>query len=143
MLTLAAGANAEDVAFSNPPGVAAPAGYSHVAVVPAGHRTIYVAGQLGFLPDGTMAGEPGDFSAQAEQAFRNVSEALRSAGSSWDQVVKINMYVTDARSQLPLLRQVRDRFVNTDSPPTSTTVQIASLVVPGALFEIDAVAVQP
>jgi enamine deaminase RidA (YjgF/YER057c/UK114 family) len=111
--------------------------------VPGGQRIIFVAGQLGFLPDGKMAGDPGDFKAQAHQAFKNVDAALIAAGAEWKHVVKINMYVTDAESQIPLLRQVRDSFVNTSAPPTSTTVEISRLVVEGALFEIDAVAVLP
>jgi hypothetical protein len=42
-----------------------------------------------------------------------------------------------------MLREVRDRFFNTAAPPASTTVAISSLARPGALFEIEAVAVLP
>lgn len=136
-------ANAQSVTFSNPPGVAKPFGYSHVAVVPSGQRMVFVAGQLGFLPDGKMAGEPGDFRAQAHQAFQNVKTSLESVGATWENVVKINMYMTDAKNQIPVLREVRDSFVNTKTPPTSTTVEISKLVVEGALFEIEAVAIIP
>ncbi len=145
LLTVAAAcsAGAQTAHFSNPPSIAKPFGYSHVAVVPGGQKMIFVAGQLGFLPDGKMAGEAGDFKAQAQQAFKNVDAALKAAGAKWENVVKINMYVTDVKSQMPLLRQVRDGFVNTSAPPTSTTVEIPRLVIDGALFEIDAVAVLP
>lgn len=142
-LFIAEGVTAQNVKFSNPSGIAPPSGYSHVAVVPAGQRTVFVAGQLGFLPNGKMAGESGDFKAQAHQAFKNVELALESVGAKWENVVKINMYMTDARNQLPLLREVRDSFVNTSAPPTSTTVEIPRLVVDGALFEIDAIAIIP
>lgn len=144
MTLIAAGsAYAQSANFANPPGIAKPFGYSHVAIVPAGQRTVFVSGQLGFLPDGKMAGAPGDFRAQAHQAFQNLKVALESAGAQWENVVKINMYVTDTRTQLPLLREVRDSFVNTGAPPASTTVEVSRLVVEGALFEIDAVAVVP
>jgi len=142
ILVAADGANAQ-ANFSNPPGITEPFGYSHVAVVPGGQRMVFVAGQLGLLPDGKMAGKAGDFRAQAHQAFQNVKAALESVGAKWENVVKINMYMTDAKSQLPLLREVRDGFVNTNAPPTSTTVEVPRLVVEGALFEIEAVAIIP
>lgn len=142
LLVAAEGAHAQNASLSNPPGIAKPSGYSHVAVVPGGQRMVFVAGQLGFMPDGKMAGEAGDFKAQAQQAFRNVQVALESAGATWKNVVKINMYLTDAK-QLPLLREVRDGFVNTSAPPTSTTVEVSRLMAEGAMFEIEAVAVVP
>ncbi|MFC0549243.1 hypothetical protein [Kutzneria chonburiensis] len=50
----------------NPPSVAAPSGqYSHVATVPAGHELVFVSGQLGLRPDGTLAGPDGDFPAHS------------------------------------------------------------------------------
>ncbi len=134
---------AQTVTFSNPPGIAKPFGYSHVVTVPAGQRTVFVSGQLGFLPDGKMAGEAGDFKAQAKQAFRNLEVALGAVGAKWENFVKINMYVTDAENQMTLLQEIRDSFVNTSAPPASTTVEIPRLVVKGALFEIDAVVALP
>ena len=56
--------------------------------------------------------------------------------------MKINNYLTDM-SHLPLYRDVRDRHFNMTAPPASTTVQISRLARPGALFEIEAIAVQP
>ncbi|MEO7650383.1 MAG: RidA family protein, partial [Bryobacteraceae bacterium] len=53
---------------------------------------IYLSGQLGVRPDGTL---PGSFPAQARQAFENVAAVLLAAGSSLSLVAKVNIYITD------------------------------------------------
>ena len=57
-------------------------------------------------------------------------------------MVKINNYLTDM-SHIGIFREVRDAFLHTKAPPASTTVAISALARPGALFEIEAVAVLP
>ena len=63
-------------------------------------------------------------------------------GGSFKDVVKINSYLTDM-SHIAIFRGVRDSYVNTKAPPASTTVAISALARPGALFEIEAIAVLP
>ena len=43
----------------------------------------------------------------------------------------------------PQPHEVRDRFLNMAAPPASTTVAISQLARPGALFEVEAIAVLP
>jgi predicted SPOUT superfamily RNA methylase MTH1 len=57
-------------------------------------------------------------------------------------VVKINNYLVDM-THIADFRAVRDSFVNTKAPPASTTVAISHLARPGALFEVEAIAVLP
>jgi enamine deaminase RidA (YjgF/YER057c/UK114 family) len=92
--------------------------------------------------DNQLVGAAGDFRAQAFKAFQNLGLALAAAGASFKDVVKINNYLTDM-SHLGILREVRDEFVNTAAPPASTTVAISQLARPGALFEVEAIAVLP
>lgn len=113
-------------------------GYSHVAVV-SGGRTIYLSGQIALDRDGKLVGE-GDMRAQAEQVFANLKAALEAAGTDFDHVVKLSFFVLDA-GQMPTVREVRDRYINTANPPASTAVEIRNFVRPGLLIEIDAVAV--
>jgi 2-iminobutanoate/2-iminopropanoate deaminase len=54
--------------------------------------------------------------------------------------VKINSYLTDM-THLSTFREVRNKYLNLSAPPASTLVAISELAVPGALFEIEAVAV--
>lgn len=129
--------------FSNPPAIAKPAGYSHVVEISGAQRTVYIAGQLGLDKDGKLVGEAGDFKAQARQAFENLKSALDSVGARFENIVKMNMYLTDIQADLPQLREVRDMYVNTAAPPASTTVGVSRLALPGALFEIEAIVVLP
>lgn len=124
----------------NPPGLAAPAGYSHVVVAPAG-RTVYVAGQMATDASGRLVGGA-DFGAQAEQVFANLKTALDAAGATFGQVVRLDMYVTDI-GQLKALRAARDKYIDAKHAPASTLVEVRRLVRPDALLEIGAVAVVP
>jgi enamine deaminase RidA (YjgF/YER057c/UK114 family) len=129
--------------FLNPDTIAPPPGHGYTHVVEAGPgRTIYIAGQLGLALDGSLVGEPGDFRAQVEQAFANLREALEAAGAGFEDIVKVNNFLTDMK-HLPILREVRNGYFNMAAPPASTTIAIAELARQGALFEIDAIAVLP
>lgn len=125
--------------FLNPSNIAPPRGYTHVVETSGPGRTIYVAGQLGLDPGGQMAS---DFRGQATQAFENVRRALAEVGADWSHVVKITSYFTDM-DDLQAYFEVRNSFVNTNAPPASTAVQITRLARPGALFEVEAIAVVP
>lgn len=128
------------VRISNPPTLAKPRGYSHVAEVLAG-RTIYIAGQLAQDKDGKLVG-PGDFRAQCVQVFENLKLALASVGADFTHVVKLTNYFTDM-TQVEAFREVRAQYVNTQQPPASTAVQVVRLARPEMLIEVEAVAVVP
>ena len=133
---------AANVRFNNPKTLAKPPGYTYVVEATGPNRLIFLAGQLGLDMDNQLVGAAGDFRAQAFKAFQNLGLALAAAGASFKDVVKINNYLTDM-SHLGILREVRDEFVNTAAPPASTTVAISQLARPGALFEVEAIAVLP
>jgi hypothetical protein len=78
---------------------------------------------------------------QIEIAFENVKAALASVGASFEQVVKLNNYVADIGTNLAHYREVRDRYVNKAAPPASTTIGVPQLARPGALFEVEAIAI--
>lgn len=124
--------------FLNPPTLYKPPGYTHVVEIKGPGRIIYIAGQLGLDVQGKLVGAPGDFRAQATQAFENLKFALDAVGAGFGDIVKLNNYMTDM-SHLPILREVRDRYVNVSAPPASTTVQISKFALEGALFEVEAV----
>ena len=126
--------------FSNPAGLSKPPGYSHVVEITGPGRVIYIAGQLGLDVDGRPVG---DFRAQAAQAFENLKIALAAAGAGFEHVVKINNYLVDIAANIGAFREVRDRYLNIAAPPASTAVGVPGLARPGALFEIEAIAVLP
>ncbi|MBN8477464.1 MAG: RidA family protein [Burkholderiales bacterium] len=120
----------------NPSSICAPAGaYSHGIVAPAAGRWLHVSGQIGMLPDGTMAE---GFEAQARVAWRNLVAVLAEAGMGVEHLVKINSYLVEP-SHLPLLGKVRAEF-QPPTPPASTLVFVKALVRAEWLYEVDAVA---
>jgi enamine deaminase RidA (YjgF/YER057c/UK114 family) len=65
--------------------------------------------------------------------------ALAAVGAGFDDVVKLNNYLVDIPTNLPIYREVRDRYVNTAQPPASTTVGVPALARNDALYEVEAV----
>ena len=118
-----------------PQGLAKPTTYTHT--VKAGN-TVYIAGQTATDEQGQVVGR-GDFVAQAEQVFANLGKALAGAGARFDQVVKITVFLTDARYR-DALRDVRARHLG-NQLPASTLLVVAGLADPDYLLEIEAVAV--
>ena len=74
------GMSADRLRLYNPPDLAPPTGYSHVAEVRGG-KLVFVAGQVALDQKGALVG-PGDYRAQAEQVFRNLERALAAAGAT-------------------------------------------------------------
>jgi enamine deaminase RidA (YjgF/YER057c/UK114 family) len=129
--------------FLNPATIAKPPGYSQVVETTGPGCTVYIAGQLGLDRDNNLVGGPGgDFRLQCEAAFKNLGLALAAVGAGFADVVKINNYLVDM-THIADFRAVRDSYVNTKAPPASTTVAISQLARPGALFEVEAIAVLP
>ncbi len=126
--------------FLNPKGLVRPGVYTPVVTV-SGGRTIYVSGQVPQDAEGELVGR-GDLAAQAEQVYRNLELALKDAGASFGDVVKINVYVVGYKTEYrPLLNAVRSRYVSRDNPPASTLIGVQALAREGFLIEIEAVAV--
>jgi enamine deaminase RidA (YjgF/YER057c/UK114 family) len=130
----------DNIRFSNPETIAKPPGYTHVVEVNGPARTVYFAGQLGVDKSGKMAGSVRE---QIELAFANLKASLASVGASFEHVVKINNYIVDIGTNIAPFREIRDKYVNTAAPPASTTIGVPELARPGALFEIEAIAILP
>jgi enamine deaminase RidA (YjgF/YER057c/UK114 family) len=126
--------------FSSPKTLIPPAGYSHIAKVNRG-TIVYLAGQVASDASGKLVGE-GNFEAQAEQVFRNLKIAVEAAGGTMADIVKLNIYLVAEvdQAEVPKLRAIRNRYVNTERPPASTLVVVSRLAQPGWLIEIEAVA---
>jgi enamine deaminase RidA (YjgF/YER057c/UK114 family) len=126
----------------NPDTMAKPiAGYSHVAEVTDG-KIVYIAGQVAIDRAGNLVGKD-DFRAQVQQVFENLKAAVEAAGGDAHSIIKLNYYCAESvdPAQVPIVREIRDKYVNTANPPTSTFVVVKRLVRPEWLIEVDAVAV--
>jgi reactive intermediate/imine deaminase len=130
----------QTIRFLNPPDMPRPFGYSHIAEV-SGGRTIYISGQVALDQSGALIG-PDDLRAQTQQVFTNLKAALAAVGADFSAVVKLTYFLLDI-SQIQIVREVRDQFVNTQQPPASSAVEVRRLFRDDLLIEIEAIAVVP
>jgi 2-iminobutanoate/2-iminopropanoate deaminase len=116
-------------------------GYSQIAEITSG-KLVLIAGQVPHDVNDRLVGA-GDFAAQVEQVFRNADAAVRAAGGTFHNIVKINNYCHISVSQELRngYRAIRDRYINTAAPPVSTFIYVPRLAQPTWLFEMDAIAV--
>jgi enamine deaminase RidA (YjgF/YER057c/UK114 family) len=124
----------------NPPELGTPPGYSRIVEVSAG-RLIFVAGQTALDRDGNVIGR-GDFAAQADQVFANLTIALQASGCTPANLVKLTVFLTDM-DNLGRYREARNRFFASVAPPAApavTLVEVSKLYSPDFLIEIEAIA---
>jgi enamine deaminase RidA (YjgF/YER057c/UK114 family) len=124
----------------NPAGMAAPRGYSHGVLAPAGARTLFVAGQIGWDGAGRLVGA--DFVQQFEQALRNILTVVTAAGGGAHDLVRLTVYVTDRAEYSARLAPVGEAYrrVMGRHYPAMALVEVKGLVEPGAKVEIEATA---
>jgi 2-iminobutanoate/2-iminopropanoate deaminase len=118
----------------NVTGLARLPAFSHAVV--AGD-TIYVSGSLGTLPD-TMDLVPGGTGPQTTQTLANIRTILEAAGSSLEDVVKVNVYLSDMATS----NEMNEAYLAVfgDAPPARITAGGVDLAL-GAAVEIDCIAV--
>lgn len=126
--------------FIYPQGLMRPPTYTPV-VAARGGRTIYVSGQVPVNEKGELVGK-GDLAAQAEQVFHNIDTALKGAGATFADVVKITSFVVGYKPEhRTLMHQVRSRYVSKENPPASTLLGVQALAIADYLIEVEAIAV--
>lgn len=118
--------------------------YRQVAVA-TGSRTVFVAGQVGWdAATGAVAGP--DLAAQTAQCYLNVARALEEVGASFDDVVRLTVYLVDwTPDKMPELvagiaRAAATLGIEPPRPPL-TGIGVAALAEPGLLVEVEATAV--
>lgn len=109
--------------------------YSHAIEVPAGARLLVCSGQLGV---GLADEIPADVEAQARQCFDNIGAILKSADMGFENLIRLNAYVTDRRYFAEYMK-VRDQYVSSP-PPASTLMVVSGFTHPECLVEIEALA---
>lgn len=125
---------------SNPSTLPPARGYSHVVVAPAG-RLVVISGQVALDAAGNLVGA-GDFEQQCTQVHENIKAALASLGLTFRDVIRTDLFITD-RKYLPILREVRSRYLPADSPPASTLLVVSGLFRPELLVEVSVEAILP
>ena len=117
--------------------------YRQVAVA-TGSKLVFMAGQVARDADGGKVGE-GDYAAQVEQCYLNVGAALAEAGATFDDVVKLTVYLVDwTPEKMPLFvegvaRAAKKLGVTPVAPLTG--IGVAALAEPDLMIEVEATAV--
>src|SRR5215475_14571913 len=125
------------------PGVAAGPGFAHAVSVAGG--LAFVSGQVALGAEGALVGA-GDLAALASQALTNLHAIIRALGADWPDVARFGWYLLDATA-VQLVCDVRDEMIRPAlgdrANPASSLVQVAALVRPEFLIEVDAVVALP
>jgi len=99
--------------------------------------TVYLSGQIPLVP-ATMELVEGDTRAQISQVFDNLSAVAKAAGGNLDDVVKLNVFLTDL-AHFPLVNEVMAHYFS-EPYPARAAIGVASLPK-GAAVEMDAIMV--
>ncbi len=125
-----------------------------IAVFPAGRQDLYtenkysaavksggflfISGQVGSREDGSVEPDP---EKQLRLAFTNLSNVLKAAGCSFDDVVDFTLFIVDPEKVLPLMFKVKDEFWGDPPYPPLTAIGVTWLY--GFQFELKATARLP
>lgn len=124
-----------------PAGMAEPLGrYSQISIV-RNSDIAYVAGQVGILENGDLAGD-GSFAAQVKQTFRNIGVALSALGASYSDIVKTSTFIVAGQPIEVFMEARTEVFAEiypTGEYPPNTILVVNRLVEERLLVEIEVV----
>jgi enamine deaminase RidA (YjgF/YER057c/UK114 family) len=124
-----------------PDGWKAPRGYANGIAVTGAAKLVFVAGQIAWDADQKLVG-PNDMATQFAQVLRNIVAVVRAAGGEPRHIVRMTCYVTDKRQYLAATQPIGTawREILGKHYPAMALVEVAGLLEPGALVEIEATA---
>jgi 2-iminobutanoate/2-iminopropanoate deaminase len=105
-------------------------------------RLVFLAGQLGveFIEGKRTVVAPGNAERQIEQIFVNMRSVLEGLGAGLGDVCWIQIFVTNIDDRLGM-DAVRRRYFGETELPAATMVEVSRLALPGAVVEVNAIAV--
>ncbi len=124
-----------------PEGWPRPKGYANG--VSARGRQIYVAGQVGWDPQGLWTTD--DLAEQSRLAFQNIAAVLHAAGAKPEHITRMTWYVTSKREYLAAGREIGRAFreIIGAYDIAMTAVEVTALMEDRAKVEIEVTAVIP
>ncbi|MGB3447705.1 MAG: RidA family protein [Xanthobacteraceae bacterium] len=130
--------NSTNPIFATPDGSTIFKKFGYSPAVRAGDF-LYVAGQIGLNPDGSM---PANDEGQIVNAFDRLKIVIEEAGASLDDIVELVSYHVGLQNHLGKFVEIKSRYIR-EPFPTWTILEIAGLARPGLIIEIKAVAYAP
>lgn len=119
------------------PGVFDPPAYAQAVKVTGTDTLIVLSGQVDYDASGGVA-NPGDMKAQALACFRHVQAQIEAGGGKLEDIVRLNVYVTDM-AKVADYRAARAEVFG-DLKVASTLIGVAALAQPDFLIEVEAIA---
>jgi enamine deaminase RidA (YjgF/YER057c/UK114 family) len=122
------------VTRKNPAVVAPPIGaYTHLTVVPRGAELLVLSGQVGTDAEGNL---PSDVEGQLRNALHNVLRILNSEGVTAEDVIKINIWLTEPIKREAFV-EIWSQF-HGGNPPATTMGYVTALAQPALKVEVEA-----
>jgi 2-iminobutanoate/2-iminopropanoate deaminase len=97
---------------------------------------LFVSGVAPLDEESRLVGEE-DVVAQARQVFLNMKKILETAGTDFDRVLKVTVYLTDVADRTKI-NPIRKEFFGS-ARPASTLIGVSELAIPGMKVEVEAV----
>ncbi|MEV4038828.1 RidA family protein [Streptomyces umbrinus] len=124
----------------NPVTWSAELGFNQGEVVSGHSRTLYISGQTAMSGDGKPQHD-GDMAAQLALSIDNLEAVLGEAGMSLANLVRLNVYTTDADLLFRHYGVLAGRLGAAAVAPTTTMLGVTRLAIPGQLVELEGTAV--
>jgi len=80
-----------------------------------------------------------DIAAQCHAVFKNVRHVLEAAGSSWEKLVDVTVFLTNMKADFPVFNRIYCEYFR-EQQPCRTTVEVTALPTPIAI-ELKCIAV--
>ncbi len=99
---------------------------------------VYISGQGSFQP-GTSTFKPGIFREQAQQTFQNIGVLLKASGSSFEHVVKVNVFLKDVLN----FAEMNEIFKTFFKEPYPARTPVQAVLLGNMQIEVDCIAEVP
>lgn len=126
----------------NPDGLSKNPAFSQVVTTQGNGKTIYIGGQDAVNAQGEVVGK-GDIAEQTEQVMKNLQTALSACGATFENIVKLSIYLVQGQDLYRGFQVSQKYFGNLTNPPAISVLIVAGLANPDFLVEIDATAFIP
>ena len=125
----------------NPPTLPPPRGFNHGFLV-SGGQLLFLAGQDASDAEGNIVA-PGDIAAQFEQVVRNLKAVVEEAGGSLQDIVKLNLFVSDRDAYVANLKSIGQihRSYFGDHYPAMALFEVSAFFREGNMIEMEGMAV--
>ncbi|HRP55892.1 RidA family protein [Agriterribacter sp.] len=132
----------DKIQYINPDGLSKNPAFSQIVTTQGNGKTIYIGGQNSVNENREIIGK-GDITQQTEQVMKNLQTALSACGATFDNLVKLSIYVVQGQNLYGAFQISQKFFSNQTNPPAISVLIVAGLANPDFLVEIDATAFIP